>query len=204
MGNCNWGWAFAASKALEIFLYNNLKARYTIALSPQQLIDCLPCEACKVGLPHMAFQYLTEDDQNLYPENTYQYTGIKSKCVPKLEHHPESGSIKGFSTLPEISTEEDIKSVLYNLRAPIVFEINPNSEGFMNYKHGIFTTPAYFSFPGTHFMVIVGYDSEPTENGGTVDYWKVLNSFGSNWGEKGFMKISRNFPLKKLVFPVKI
>lgn len=195
MGNCNWGWSFAASKAVEIFLYNNLRGRYTILLSPQQFIDCLPCEVCKKGLPHTAFQYLTEDHQNLFPENTYKYTGIKSKCAPKLEHYPESGSLKGFSILPDNASEADIKSVLYHLKAPVAFEINPNHDNFMNYKKGIYTTPAYSSFTGSHFMVIVGYDSK-------LHFWKVLNSFGSGWGEKGFIRIDMKVPLKKIVYPV--
>lgn len=179
LGNCNWGWAFAASKAIEIFLFNNLKDRYTITLSPQQLIDCLPCEVCKMGLPHTAFQYLAKDHQTLFPENTYSYTGVKSKCVPKLEHYPESASIKGFAILPEISEETDIKSVLYHHKTPIAFEFNPDFEGFMNYKKGVFTNPMYSSYPGSHFMVIVGYDSEVDANGEPVNFWKVLNSFGT-------------------------
>lgn len=197
MGDCNWGWAFAASKAVEIFSYNNLKNRYSIALSPQQFIDCLPCEICKKGLPHTAFQYMAENQQTLYPENSYHYTGTKSNCVPKVQYYPESSTLKSFSTLPEMSTEEDVKSVLYNLKTPIVFEINPLFEGFMNYKSGIYTNPSVTAFIGTHFMVIVGYGREENKT-----FWKALNSFGKTWGEDGYMKVDMNIPLKKIVFPV--
>ena len=56
----------------------------------------------------------------------------------------------------------------------------------MLYKGGVFTKNC-----GTflnHGVLIIGYGTDaPTGK----DYWLVKNSWGSNWGEKGFFRIAR-------------
>lgn len=51
------------------------------------------------------------------------------------------------------------------------------------YTAGVFTV--YHCPPGTpnHAVVIVGY---------TDEYWIVKNSFGAQWGEGGYFRISRS------------
>ncbi|TMW63404.1 hypothetical protein Poli38472_002345 [Pythium oligandrum] len=74
---------------------------------------------------------------------------------------------------------------------------------FKEYKGGIYECPDNGDISDSswlnHAVVLVGYGSE-----GAVDYWILKNSFGSSWGEKGFMRLRAD---KKLncglnIFPV--
>ena len=39
-----------------------------------------------------------------------------------------------------------------------------------------------------HAMLLVGYGTDPTTG---LDYWLAQNSWGTRWGEKGFMRLLR-------------
>ena len=55
----------------------------------------------------------------------------------------------------------------------------------LSYRGGIYAGCS--SSPATnHVVAVVGYG---TDNG--VDYWLVKNSWGSEWGEKGYIRIKR-------------
>ena len=60
----------------------------------------------------------------------------------------------------------------------------------VNFKYGYtFTMGIYQSCSSNihdHSVVVVGYG---VENG--IPYWKVKNSWGTNWGDQGFFKIVR-------------
>ena len=68
------------------------------------------------------------------------------------------------------------------------------TDDFMNYDSGIYsdsnttcdTIPCYYS-PTNHAISLVGWDDDPPEGGGGV--WILRNSWGSSWGESGYMRI---------------
>lgn len=201
---CNYGWAFAVAKAIEIFGINNSKNPSTVSLSPQQLIDCWSGDNCSKGIPHKALEYLVNFNQALYSEESYNYVGQKRDfCSTDISSYPSAGSLRRFSTLADNATEDQIKGVLVNIKAPVIFELDPYNEKFINYKSGVYNiqTPTNYH---SHFLVIVGFGTE-TIKGENYPYWKVLNSWGTTWGEGGYMKLLRaRAPLKKFVFPSKL
>ena len=65
---------------------------------------------------------------------------------------------------------------------------------FQGYDHGVYedsnTTcdgiPCYYT-TSNHAVALVGWDDSPPEGGGGV--WILRNSWGTNWGESGYMRI---------------
>ena len=56
-----------------------------------------------------------------------------------------------------------------------------NGESLSGYSGGIFSSNSTGLNPD-HFMLVVGY---------TPDYWLVQNSWGSSWGENGYVRLQR-------------
>ena len=65
-------------------------------------------------------------------------------------------------------------------------------KGFLSYKSGVYNgaSECHF-FDVNHVVAIVGYGTETIGNT-TIDYWKIRNSWGPSWGEKGMGKLIRN------------
>lgn len=58
-----------------------------------------------------------------------------------------------------------------------------------HYDFGIYYIPEWKSSNIVHSMLIVGYG---TDNELNQDYWLLKNSFGTNWGENGYIRMARN------------
>ena len=61
---------------------------------------------------------------------------------------------------------------------PIV--VSACSEGWVNYVSGIYSCQSNCVI--NHAVLVVGYDE---------DYWLIKNSWGSNWGDNGYIKVTR-------------
>eukprot|EP00088_Acartia_fossae_P054838 TRINITY_DN6332_c0_g2_i1.p1 TRINITY_DN6332_c0_g2~~TRINITY_DN6332_c0_g2_i1.p1 ORF type:complete len:228 (-),score=55.29 TRINITY_DN6332_c0_g2_i1:122-805(-) len=116
-------------------------------------------------------------------ESEYPYKNRKTDYTcKKTKPYKQGAKITGnFYTYQ--GDEELLKKMVYEHGAVVatVAAAGP----FSRYKEGVFAGCA----PGSstdHAITVVGYG---TENG--VDYWLIKNSWGSYWGDKGFIKMKR-------------
>ena len=150
--------------------------------SEQQIIDCsggYGNMGCSGGLMTNSFNYLKS--YKLQTETSYPYTATKGSC----RYNANSGVLntKGFVGVKANSPAAHMNAVA---QFPISVAVQSTSSAFQFYKSGIITSTGC----GTsldHAVIMVGYG---TENG--VDYWRVRNSWGGNWGESGFFRVKRD------------
>ncbi len=72
-------------------------------------------------------------------------------------------------------------------QAPVVAEIDCEAKAFKNYVSGIISTCSKSEGLHNHVVLVVGYGTDRE-----MDYWKVKNSFGAGWGERGYVRIQRD------------
>lgn len=65
---------------------------------------------------------------------------------------------------------------------------------FMLYKEGIYVDSGCGNKQNDldHGVLAVGYGTNTTSSGKTMDYWIVKNSWGPHWGENGYIRMARN------------
>ena len=70
---------------------------------------------------------------------------------------------------------------------PISVTINAGLPSFQMYTDGVYDDPSCHPSQLNHAVLVVGYG---TLNG--KDYWLVKNSWGRDWGMKGYVMMARN------------
>ena len=156
-------------------------------LSFQELVDCDTTfdQGCTGGNPIMAFPFIHK--HGLVSSSSYPYVGEQEICNKRrLKKRIATAETWGIL---ESNNEENMENVLRHL-GPIAVGLNGNDKGFLHYKDGIYDSIKCGSTPN-HAMLIVGYGQQKTSDGVHVKYWIARNSWGENWGMKGYIWIKR-------------
>ena len=177
-GQCGSCWAFSAVGALE-GLHSVVKGNL-MNLAEQELVDCSSSYGnmgCNGGLMDYAFSYI-KDNKGIALTSEYKYTATDGSC--KASKTSKNGPISGYVDVPE-NDAAALKAAI--AKQPVSVAIEADTFTFQGYTSGVITGSAC----GTnldHGVLAVGYNDEAKPA-----YYIVRNSWGSSWGDKGYVKI---------------
>ena len=189
-GDCGGCWAFATTGNIESV--SAIAGNKLTELSEQELLDCVdyfPCMGCTSGEMSCAYAYLkSERKGEIDTETSYPYTaggaGKTGKC--KASSGGSGAKISGSKDLP---TSESQMATWLASHGPIA--IGAYALPWKQYKSGILTSCG--SGAVDHAILVVGYGSEK----GT-DYWTLKNSWGTSFGEEGYIRVEKGKDLCKV------
>lgn len=124
----------------------------------------------------------------------------------------------GPTFIPPCASDKLLKKALYFF-GPLAVHVKSNCPAFLAYASGIFTPDQDCLLPGSgggglereagvtdwggpgpdldtctrevdHAMLLVGYGEEEPEEGGR-EFWVLKNTWGTTWGEAGYMRMLR-------------
>uniref|UniRef100_A0A6Q2XPL1 Cathepsin H n=1 Tax=Esox lucius TaxID=8010 RepID=A0A6Q2XPL1_ESOLU len=153
--------------------------------SEQQLVDCAQAfnnHGCKGGLPSQAFEYI-KYNKGLMTEGDYPYTAKDGTC--KFKADLAAAFVKDVINITKYDEMGMLDAVARHNPVSFAYEVTPD---FMLYESGVYTSKVCHNTTDTvnHAVLAVGYG----EDNGTP-YWIVKNSWGTNWGMKGYFFIER-------------
>jgi len=180
-GGCGSCTDFTVTGALEAHM-SLYKGQKGLDLSEQELVDCPTGSGvgrCSGNWPEDIYDYMKTTGQTT--EALYKYEGKEGSC--RAAGKPHNAKVTNYFKTTR-GDENMLKEwvATYGVHS-VVIEIN---DGFKSYKKGVMSQTCS-NTRWDHSVLVVGYG---TENG--QDYWLVKNSWDTNWGDGGYIKMARN------------
>jgi len=186
--SCGSCWTFSTAENIEGQWALSKKLTTAVSLSEQWIVDCshacLQSEpdlcngGCGGGLPWLAYADIITN-HGLTDEADYAYTGYQGTCQTGK---PVDAVISNWKS---VSTDVDQIETVLSTQGPLSITLNAGL--LMSYSSGIITgdDDDCPNSGSDHAVLLVGYDD-------SQQFWKVKNSWGTDWGEQGFFRIQNN------------
>jgi len=179
-GQCGSCWTFSTTGAVESI--NAINGNDLVSLSEQQLVDCstsAPNQGCDGGNVAEAFDYIVTYG-GLCTEDSYPYTaqnGTCQSCTPVVD----------IASHTYVTQNSDMAMAGAVAKQPVSIAVNADPDAFMYYQSGVMNSACGTSTD--HAVLTVGYG---VDSDSSLPYWKIKNSWGSDWGESGYIRLWRD------------
>lgn len=176
-GKCGGCWAFTATECVE--------TQWAIAgntlteLSVQELISCSRPKGCSGGNTYEALVWLETENYTLAPASEFPYVDKEATCKTNLLKE-QGAKIKCGCPLLNKTEQTEMKQ-LVGLYGPLA--VNVDATMWHDYLGGIIQHHCTDT-DINHAVQITGYDFN-----GNIWYWIVRNSWGSSYGDNGYLYI---------------
>jgi len=171
-GQCGSCWAFSTTGGLE-GAWQIASGRLR-SMSEQQVMDCSrKKDGCRGGSMESAFKFA--EGVNVATESSYPYKARGGHCKTSFSTAIPRGGVTGYKTVGK--STKSLQSALQN--GPVSVAIEADQSAFQMYSGGILSRGCGTNLD--HAVLAVGYGR---------GFFKVKNSWGSSWGEHGYLRIS--------------
>jgi len=190
-GQCGSCWSFSTTGGVEGAAYVADAQQRLTSMSEQQLVDCSTAEGdngCNGGLMDNAFQYII-DNGGLTTEYNYPYSPVQGTCQQSLAD-VHVITISGYTDVPSANEQQLMAAVNQH---PVSIAVDAQ-HCWQDYQGGVVTECKQFGVLNKlcgesldHGVLLTGYGTDETGQ----DYWIIKNSWGTGWGEAGYIRIAR-------------
>jgi len=183
---CGSCWSFSTTGALEGASF--IAGRPLTSLSEQNILDCdKGGNKCQGGSMDQAFGWVASNGICSEADDSYKCADqsssecTSSTCPTSCSQVLKAGDVTGHTDVDQ--TEGALEAAV--AKQPVSVAIEADQMVFQHYTGGILTDSACGENLD-HGVLVVGYGSE---NG--KKYWKVKNSWGTTFGEEGYIRIEK-------------
>ena len=176
---CGSCWAFSTTGSVEGVSF--ISTGKLPSVSEQQLVDCSGAEGnqgCNGGLMDYGFEYIIKN-KGITSEAAYPYTAKDGTCASK--NKAVAATISGYKDVP-VNSETALETAI--VTQPVSVAVEADQSVFQMYTGGVMDSACGTNLD--HGVLAVGYGTE-----GGKEYFKVKNSWGADWGAKGYILLGR-------------